>query len=46
MSEAVLVLARLIRASRLACCDDDPVLPVGLLATRPDRAPRFTLTPR
>ena len=46
MSEAVLVLARLVRASRIACCDEEAVWPVGVIATRPDRAPLFRLTPR
>ena len=46
MTEAILVLARLFRDSRLRLADTELVLPVGVIATRPDRAPRFVLKAR
>lgn len=46
MTEAVLVLARLFRDSTLRLDDTRPVLPIGVIATRPDRAPRFRLAKR
>lgn len=42
-SEAVLVLARLLRDNDLVLDDDGPVLPVGAFATRPNRSPAFRL---
>ncbi|WP_342108612.1 cytochrome P450 [Methylobacterium sp. SI9] len=42
-SEAVLVLARLLRDNDLVLDDGPPVLPVGSFATRPDRSPTFRL---
>lgn len=44
-SEAVLVLARLLRDNDLVLDDDGPVLPVGAFATRPNRSPTFRLLP-
>ncbi|MBP1181539.1 cytochrome P450 [Methylobacterium sp. PvR107] len=44
-SEAVLVLARLLRDNDLVLDDDGPVLPVGSFATRPNRSPTFRLLP-
>ncbi len=44
LTEAVLVLARLLRRRRIERVDDRPVLPVGVLSTRPNRAPLFRLT--
>ncbi|MFB0487968.1 cytochrome P450 [Methylobacterium sp. OAE515] len=44
-SEAVLVLARLLRDNDLVLDDDGPVLPVGSFATRPSRSPTFRLLP-
>ncbi|MBO1359941.1 cytochrome P450 [Acetobacter sacchari] len=46
MAEAVFVLARLLQRYHVAVCDDRPVLPVGVLSTRPSRAPAFRLTRR
>ncbi|WP_242010147.1 cytochrome P450 [Acetobacter conturbans] len=46
MTEAVLVLARLVQLYQFAVVDDEPVLPVGVLSTRPSRAVRFRFTPR
>jgi cytochrome P450 len=42
-SEATLVLARLLRNSRLTLTDRQPVLPVATLSARPDRSPTFML---
>jgi len=44
-SEAVLVLARLLRDNDLVLDDDGPVLPLGAFATRPNRSPTFRLLP-
>ncbi|MEE7503935.1 cytochrome P450 [Methylobacterium mesophilicum] len=44
-SEAVLVLARLLRDNDLVLDDGPPVLPVGSFATRPNRSPGFRLLP-
>ncbi len=46
MTEAVLVLARLLRGSRIRLIDPTPVMPVGVIATRPDHAPEFVLARR
>ena len=46
LTEAVLVLARAMQGSRLALVADRPVLPVGVLTTRPDHAPLFTIRRR
>ena len=45
MTEAVLVLARLLAGGRLALAEPDapPTLPIGVLSTRPDRAPGVLL---
>ncbi|CAP56535.1 putative cytochrome P450 [Gluconacetobacter diazotrophicus PA1 5] len=46
MTEAVLVLARVVQDVSLALVDHAPVLPVGVLSTRPSYAPAFRLTRR
>jgi cytochrome P450 len=46
MTEAVLVLARIVQDVSLALLDRAPVLPVGVLSTRPSHAPTFRLTRR
>jgi cytochrome P450 len=46
LAEAVLVLARLLRAFRVTLCGDGAVLPRGIVTTQPDREVRFVLTPR
>ena len=47
LTEAILVLARLLRDWTLALPPSArPVLPVGILSTRPDHAPAFTLRRR
>jgi cytochrome P450 len=46
MTEAVLVLARLVQGSRITVAPGRSVLPVATLTTRPDHAPAFTLRRR
>ena len=46
LTEAVLVLARLMRGSRIALAGSRPVLPVCVLTTRPDHAPPFIVQRR
>jgi cytochrome P450 len=45
-TEAILVLAHLLRRFRLALADDRPVLPAAVITTQPDHAPPFRLFPR
>jgi cytochrome P450 len=44
--EATLVLARIIAAFRVTLLDKDPVMPVGVVTTQPNRSPMFQITPR
>ncbi len=44
--EATLALARIIAAFRITLLDKDPVMPVGIVTTQPDRSPMFHITPR
>jgi unspecific monooxygenase len=44
--EATLALARIIAAFRVRLLDKDPVMPVGIVTTQPDRSPMFHITPR
>jgi unspecific monooxygenase len=44
--EAVLALARIIGAFRVELLDNEPVLPVGVVTTQPDRSPPFRITRR
>jgi cytochrome P450 len=44
--EATLALARLIGAFRVALVDKEPVLPIGVVTTQPDRSPMFAIAPR
>jgi cytochrome P450 len=44
--EATLALAKMIGAFRLELLDKEPVMPVGVVTTQPDRSPMFTVTPR
>jgi unspecific monooxygenase len=44
--EAVLALAKIIGAFRVELLDKQPVLPVGVVTTQPDRSPMFRITPR
>jgi cytochrome P450 len=44
--EATLALGKLIGAFRVELLDKQPVLPVGVVTTQPDRAPMFRITRR
>jgi cytochrome P450 len=44
--EATLALAKLIGAFRVELLDKQPVLPVGVVTTQPDRSPMFRITRR
>jgi cytochrome P450 len=44
--EATLALARLIGAFRVALVDKEPVIPIGVVTTQPNRSPMFAITPR
>jgi cytochrome P450 len=46
LTEAVLVLARLVRDFRVERADDQPVLPLALFTLQPDHSPPFRLLPR
>jgi unspecific monooxygenase len=46
LTEATLVLSRLVGAFRFGIADTNPVLPVAIITTRPDRHPPFHLAPR
>jgi unspecific monooxygenase len=44
--EAVLALAKIIGTFRVELLDKEPVLPVGVVTTQPDRSPLFRIIPR
>jgi cytochrome P450 len=44
--EATLALAKLIGAFRVSLVDRQPVMPVGVVTTQPDRSPMFMIKPR
>jgi unspecific monooxygenase len=44
--EATLALAKMIGAFRVDLVDREPVMPVGVVTTQPDRSPMFSITPR
>ncbi|THD72242.1 MAG: cytochrome P450 [Bradyrhizobium sp.] len=44
--EATLALARIIAAFRVEMLDKEPVMPIGVVTTQPDRSPMFRITPR
>jgi unspecific monooxygenase len=44
--EATLALARIIAAFRVTLLDKDPIMPMGVVTTQPDRSPMFQITPR
>jgi cytochrome P450 len=44
--EATLALAKMIGAFRVGLLDKEPVMPVGVVTTQPDRSPMFAITPR
>jgi cytochrome P450 len=46
LTEAVLVLARLLKAFRIELCGDGAVMPRAMVTTQPDRPVRFVLSPR
>jgi cytochrome P450 len=44
--EATLALARLIGTFRIELLDKEPVMPIGVVTTQPDRSPMFAITAR
>ncbi|QOZ22448.1 cytochrome P450 [Bradyrhizobium sp. CCBAU 51753] len=44
--EATLALAKIIGAFRVALADKEPVIPIGVVTTQPNRSPMFAITPR
>ena len=46
LTEATLVLASIVKAFKIERADSEPVMPVGIVTTQPDRAPLFRLQPR
>jgi cytochrome P450 len=44
--EATLALAKLIGAFRITLLDKEPVMPIGVVTTQPDRSPMFAVTAR
>jgi cytochrome P450 len=46
LTEATLVLARLVQAFEIRRADDAPVVPVAAITVRPNRPPPFRLAPR
>jgi cytochrome P450 len=46
LTEATLVLATMIKAFHIERADAEPVMPVGIVTTQPDRPPLFRLQPR
>ncbi len=44
--EATLALAKIIAAFRVRLVDKEPVMPIGVVTTQPDRSPMFAITPR
>jgi cytochrome P450 len=44
--EATLALAKVVGAFKIELIDREPVLPVGVVTTQPDRSPMFRITPR
>jgi cytochrome P450 len=44
--EATLALARMIGAFRVELIDKEPVIPIGVVTTQPDRSPMFRITLR
>jgi unspecific monooxygenase len=46
LTEATLVLAKMLRAYDISRADNDEVTPIGIITTQPDHAPPFRLRPR
>ena len=44
--EATLALAKIIAAFRVSLVDKEPVMPIGVVTTQPDRSPMFAIAPR
>ena len=44
--EATLALAKMIGAFRVGLLDKEPVIPLGVVTTQPDRSPMFSIAPR
>src|SRR3954470_5479108 len=44
--EATLALAKMIGAFRVTLVDKEPVMPIGVVTTQPDRSPKFAISPR
>jgi cytochrome P450 len=44
--EATLALAKMIGAFHVKLIDKEPVMPMGVVTTQPDRSPMFTISPR
>jgi cytochrome P450 len=44
--EATLALAKIVAAFQVDLIDTQPVMPIGIVTTQPDRSPPFRLTPR
>jgi unspecific monooxygenase len=44
--EATLALAKMIGAFRVELLDKEPVMPIGVVTTQPDRSPMFRITRR
>lgn len=44
--EATLALAKIVGAFRIDLLDKEPVMPLGIVTTQPDRSPMFAITPR
>jgi cytochrome P450 len=46
LTEATLALAKIVGMFRMTLLDTEPVMPVGVVTTQPDRSPMFRLVPR
>jgi cytochrome P450 len=46
ITEATLALAKLIGAFKVELLDKDPLMPLGIVTTQPDRSPMFAISPR
>jgi unspecific monooxygenase len=44
--EATLALAKVVGAFRIKLVDKEPVMPIGVVTTQPDRSPMFSIMPR
>ncbi|TKW79538.1 MAG: cytochrome P450, partial [Bradyrhizobium icense] len=44
--EATLALAQIVGSFRIELLDKEPVMPVGVVTTQPDRSPLFSISPR